>query len=197
MRLNKLTNINEGKKLFATYSEAAKVAESMSRVHKEGFEAYKVGNEWAVGGVHTKAIHKKQKVKSFDDIRILLDEYKESEDDTSVEDYISDIENDLVSKESSIQGENSDWILKDVDLKLGRDIGMSASNDKTYLVLVLAKGLEKLTLKMGGNFSRHIPLIKKQAESLKDSAVIWHTWNSSTSSWGNDAWFYRLEKKSL
>ena len=153
-----MMNINEGKKLFATYSEAAKVAESMSRAHKEGFEAYKVGNEWAVGGVHTKAIHKKQKVKSFDDIRILLDEYKESEDDTSVEDYISDIENDLVSKESSIQGENSDWILKDVDLKLGKDINMSPSNLKTYLVLSLEKGKDKMTLKMGGNFSRHIPL---------------------------------------
>jgi hypothetical protein len=192
-----MTNINEGKKLFATYSEANKVAESMSRIHKEGFEAYKVGNEWAVGGVHTKAIHKKQKVKSFDDIRILLDEFKDSESDTSVEEYISDIVADSVNKESSIQGENFDWILKDVDLKLGRDIGMAASNDKKYLVLMLEKGLEKLTLKMGGNFSRHIPLIKKQAESLKDSAVIWHTWNSSTSSWGTDSWFYRLEKKVL
>ncbi len=190
-----MTNINEGKKLFATYSEANKVATSMSRTHKEGFEAYKVGNEWAVGGVHTRAIHKKPKVNAFEDIRILLDEFKESANDTSVDDYISEIEIDSLSKESTIQGENFDWILKDVDLKLGREIGMAASNDKKYLVLMLEKGLEKLTLKMGGNFSRHIPLIKKQAESLKDSAVIWHTWNSNTSSWGTDAWFYRLEKK--
>jgi len=190
-----MTNINEGKKLFASYAEAAKVAESMSRAHKEGFEVYKVGNEWAVGGVHTKAINKKHKVKSFDDIRILLDEFKDSERDTSVEDYISDIEADSMSKESSIQGENFDWILKDVDLKPGKEIGMAASNEKTYLVLMLEKGLDKLILKMGGNFSRHIPLIKKQAESLKGSAVIWHTWNSNTSSWGTDAWFYRLEKK--
>jgi hypothetical protein len=190
-----MTNINEGKKLFATYSEANKVATSMSRTHKEGFEAYKVGNEWAVGGVHTKAIHKKPKVNAFEDIRILLDEFKKSANDTSVEDYISEIEIDSLSKESTIQGESFDWILKDVDLKPGRDIGMAASNDKTYLVLMLEKGLDKLTLKMGGNFSRHIPLIKKQAESLKGSAVIWHTWNSNTSSWGTDAWFYRLEKK--
>lgn len=190
-----MTNINEGKKLFATYSEANKVATSMSRTHKEGFEAYKVGNEWAVGGVHTKAIHKKQKVKSFDDIRILLDEFKESASDTSVEDYISEIEIDSLSKESTIQGVTDVWILKSVDLKLGRDIGMSQTNDKTYLVLALEKGSQKLMLKMGGNFSRHIPLIKRQAESLLNSAVVWHTWNSTTSSWGADAWFYRLEKK--
>lgn len=192
-----MTNINEGKKLFATYSEANKVAASMSRTHKEGFEAYKVGNEWAVGGVHTKTIHKKPKVNAFEDIRILLEEFKESANDTSVEDYISEIEFDSQSKESTIQGVADVWILKSVDMQLGRDIGMSQTNDKNYLVLALEKGSQKLMLKMGGNFSRHIPLIKRQAESLLNSAVVWHTWNSSTSNWGNDAWFYRLEKKVL
>jgi hypothetical protein len=48
---------------------------------------------------------------------------------------------------------------------------------------------------MGGNFGPHIPLIQRQAGSLINSAVVWHTWNSSTSSWGADAWFYRIEKK--
>ena len=191
-----MTTNDDGKKLFDSYAEAEKVAAKMSRTHNEGFNVYKVGTQWAIGGVHTKNVQRKQKIKSFDDIRILLDEFKESEDDYSVEDYISQIENDSISKESSIQGVADEWTLKTVSLKLGREIGMAQTNDKTYLVLSLMKGEQNLMLKMGGNFSRHIPLIKRQAESLINSAIVWHTWNSNTSSWGADAWFYRLEKKS-
>jgi hypothetical protein len=72
---------------------------------------------------------------------------------------------------------------------------MSANNKNTYLVLTLTKAQEELTLKMGGNFSRHIPLVKKQAESLVGNTVYWHTWNSKTSSWGSNEWFYLIERK--
>jgi len=187
--------LDEGKRLFDSFAEAEKVAAKMSRTHNEGFNVYKVGAQWAIGGMHTKAVHKKQKVKSLDDIRMLLEEFKETESDTSVEDYISEIENDSLNKESSIHGESDEWILRKVGLKLGHEIGMSPSNKNTYLALSLSKGSQQLTLKMGGNFSRHIPLIKRQAESLVDTAVVWHTWNSSSSNWSNDAWFYRLERK--
>jgi len=187
--------LDDGKRLFDSFAEAEKVATKMSRSHNEGFSVYKVGNQWAIGGVHTKEVRKKQKIKSFDDIRLLLEEFKETHSDTSVEDYISEIENDSLVKESSIQGESDEWILRAVALKFGHEIDMSPKNTNTYLVLSLSKGEHKLTLKMGGNFSSHIPLIKKQAESLIDSAVIWHTWNSSTSNWNKDAWFYRLERK--
>ncbi len=183
-----------GKKLYDTYSEAEKIAEKMSRTHKEGFNVYKVEDKWAVGGVHIKK-NNKQKIKSFDDLRIILNEFMSGEDDSSVEDYIEEIENDLQSKESTIQGLTDEWILKSVSLKLGRDIGMLQTNDKNYLVLFLENNDQKLMLKMGGNFSRHIPLIKRQAESLIESAVLWHTWNSSTSSWAKDTWFYRIESK--
>ena len=183
-----------GKKLYDTYSEAEKIAEKMSRTHNEGFNVYKVEDKWAVGGVHIKK-NNKQKIKSFDDLRIILNEFMSNADDTSVEDYIEDIENDLQSKESSIQGENTDWILKDVKILLGKEIGMSLNNSNSYLVLFLEKGLEKILLKMGGNFSPHIPLIQRQANSLINSNIIWHTWNSKSSNWQENAWFYRIEKK--
>jgi hypothetical protein len=186
-------DLDIGKKLFDSFAEAEKVAVSMRRSHKEAFKAYRVGNQWAVGGVHVKSSNKKVKVTSLDDIRALLYEYKESEEDTSVEDYIAEIANESTSKTSSIQGESDDWLLRKVELKFGHEIhGMSANNKNTYLVLTLTKAKEELTLKMGGNFSRHIPLVKKQAESLVGNTVFWHTWNSKTSTWGSNEWFYLM-----
>jgi hypothetical protein len=189
-------DLDIGKKLFDSFAEAEKVAVSMRRSHKEAFKAYRVGNQWAVGGVHVKSSNKKVKVTSLDDIRALLYEYKESEEDSSVEDYIAEIANESTSKTSSIQGESDDWLLRKVELKFGHEIhGMSANNKNTYLVLTLTKAKEELTLKMGGNFSRHIPLVKKQAESLVGNTVFWHTWNSKTSTWGSNEWFYLIERK--
>lgn len=192
-----MTNIDEGKRLYTSFDEAQMAAAKMSRKHNEGFNVYKVGNQWAIGGVHTQSIQRKQKFNSFDALRVLLDSFKESEEDTSVEDYIADIETDSLAKESSVLGETDDWVLNEVSLKLGRDIGMSHANNKTYLVLSLTNGTQKLILKMGGNFCPHIPLIQRQAESLINSPVVWHTWNNSSSNWDSDAWFYRIEKKNV
>jgi hypothetical protein len=186
-------DLDDGKQLFDSRSDAEKVAQKMSRNKDAPFTVYKVGSKWAVGGVHTKAVQKKQKVKSLDEIKLLLKDF--AEDESSIDDYITEIENEALEKESTIQGEVDEWILREVNLKFGCDIGMSATNKKTYLVLDLEKGKDKLMLKMGGNFSRHIPLIKRQADSLKNSSIVWHTWNSNTSNWGSDAWFYRIEAK--
>ena len=65
------TNINDGKKLYASFSEAEKVAEKMSRTHNEGFNVYKVEGMWAVGGVHLRK-NNKQKIKSFLTERYLI-----------------------------------------------------------------------------------------------------------------------------
>ncbi len=188
-------NLDIGKQLFDTFSAAERVALSMRRSHKEAYKPYKVGNQWAVGGVHTKSMEKKVKVKSFDDVRALLYEYKESDEDTSVEDYVREIELESKLKISSLQGDTSTWILRNVNTKLGCDIGMSASNRNSYLILELDKGAEKLTLKMGGKFARHIPLVHKHAKDLVDCEVIWHTWNNAHSKWGEYEWFYLLEQK--
>jgi hypothetical protein len=128
-------------------------------------------------------------------MRALLYEYKESDDDTSVEDYVREIELESKTKVSSLQGDTSTWVLKNVDVKLGCDIGMSPNNRNSYLVLNLEKGTEKVMLKMGGKFARHIPLVKKQAEDLVDCEVIWHTWNNAQSNWESNQWFYLLEQK--
>jgi hypothetical protein len=188
-------DINDGKQLFDSKMEAERVAQKMSRAHSEAFSVYKVGSKWAIGGVHIKPTPKNSKVKSLEDIRILLQDFVESEDEASVDDYITEIQNESQGKESSTQGESDDWVLKNVELKMGREIGMSQTNSKTYLVLSLEKAVERLTVKMGGNFSRHIPLIRRQAESLKGRAVIWHTWNNKTSNWAGNDWFYRIEEK--
>lgn len=186
-------NLNEGKKLFHSFLDAKKIVQKMSQDHGHGFEVYKVGNLWAIGGIHMKKINQKDKIKSFDDIRILLDKFKNSSEDESVEEYIVDIREESASKESSIHGELGEWILHSVDIKLGRDIGMSVSNQKKYLILSLRRDGEDLAIKMGGKFDRHIDLIKRQADSLVGSAINWHTWNNQSSSWSGDSWFYRIE----
>lgn len=56
-----MTNIDDGKKVYVSYAEAEKVAAKMSRTHNEGFKVYKVGSQWAVGGVHTKTEKKGNK----------------------------------------------------------------------------------------------------------------------------------------
>ena len=189
-------DLDLGKKLFNSFTEAEQVAIKMRRTHKEAYVPYKVGSQWAVGGSHTKTLNKRAKVNSLDDIRILLNPYKESEEDNSVEDYISEIESESKVKVSTAQGEDLAWTLKHVDIKLGCDIDMSVNNRNQYLVLTLEKGINKLTLKMGGKFSRHIPLIKKQALGLINTEIIWHTWNNSNSNWESNEWFYLIQNSS-
>ena len=189
-------DLNIGKTLFASFTEAEKVAVKMRRTHKEAYTPYKVGTQWAVGGLHTTPINKKIKVRSLDDIRALLYQYKESEEDNSVEEYIAEIESESKGKATSVQGEDKKWILKTVDIKLGCDIQMSVNNRNQYLVLNLEKDKQKITLKMGGKFSRHIPLMQKKALDLIDSEVIWHTWNNPSSNWGVNEWFYLIQSGS-
>ena len=188
--------IDDGKQLYDTFTEAQRIAEKMSRSHGGAYQPYKIGSSWAVGGIHLKTLQKK--VKSFDDIRLLLEDFRESDEDNSVEDYINDIETTALTNVSVVKGESDSWILEKVALKQGCELGMSPSNVKTYLALFLYKNGDKLTLKMGGQFSSHIPLIKKQCECLINQAVVWHTWNSSIqkTNWGSDEWFYRIQAKS-
>ena len=188
-------NFDQGKKIYSNFSDANKAAESMRRIHNEPFTPYKSGGNWVVGGGSSKVLQKKEKVKSFDDLRKLLAEFKESEYDNVVEDYISEIENESKDKISTILGQDTSWIIKSIEIKLGCEIGMSSHNRNSYLILDLVNGNDEISLKMGGPFSRHIPLIKRQAEKLKNSPIIWHTWNSTTSNWESNKWFYRIELK--
>ncbi len=190
-------NLDQGKKLYSTYSEAKSIADRMCRTHNEGFNVYKVNEMWAVGGVHAKLVNRKRVCKSLNDIRLMFADYSLSEDDRAVANYISEVDSESQTNESWTEGESEDWILESVDLKLGREIGMSESNTKTYLVLKLSKNSDEVTLKMGGKFSPHIPLLKRHAENLKGQAVIWHTWNSKIkeTSWSSDSWFYLIESK--
>lgn len=111
------------------------------------------------------------------------------------DEYLSDIENHLSNKPRFIQGMSDSWILKNVSLKNGCEIGLSPSNNCIYLTLSLENGDNKLTLKMGGAFTKHIEIVKQQAENLINCEVIWHTWNDSTTNWSEDSWFYKIDKK--
>ncbi len=186
-------DINNGKKLYSTYSEASREAERLTQAHKQGFRAYKVGAQWAVGGVHMK---ERKKIKSFEDLHHLLDIYKESDDDNSIDAYINEIKNESLVSESEEVGVSPNWILQDIALKSGCDIGMSSSNRTIYLVLTLKKEFEEIQLKMGGKFGAHIPLVKKQCEGLIGKSVRWYTWNSKfkKTNWLPNEWFYLVEE---
>lgn len=188
-----IMNLDDGKRLYSTYSEAQKEADRLMHKHKQGFQAYKVGSNWAVGGVHLK---KTKKIKSLEDLHQLLDIYKESEDDRSVDAYISEIEKESLVSDSEEIGASQLWILQDVSLRLGCDIGMASTNQTTYLVLTLKQNDETLILKMGGKFSKHIPLVKRQCDALKFKSIRWHTWNSKVkkSNWQTNEWFYLIEE---
>lgn len=186
-------NLNEGKKFFDNFLDAKKIAKKLSRENNRGFDVYKLDGQWAIGGIHMKKIDQRAKIKSFDDIRILLDKFKISEDDESVESYISDIQEESLSKKSDIYGEAGEWVLRSVDVRIGRDIGMSFGNESRYLVLSISNKKDNLEIKMGGKFGRHIELIKRQADGLVGSSIVWYTWNNNTSNWSSTSWFYRIE----
>ncbi len=186
-------NLDDGKRLYSSYSEAQREADRLTQTHKRGFQAYRVGANWAVGGMH---MNKSKKIKSFEDLHQLLDIYKDSDEDVSVDAYISEIKKESLISESEEVGANQHWILQSVFLKLGCDIGMASTNRTTYLVLELKRDQETLLLKMGGKFGVHIPLVKRQCESLKSKKVRWHTWNSKVkkSNWLTNEWFYLIEE---
>jgi hypothetical protein len=187
-------NLDHGKIVFNTQEEAQKAAQRMSRNYDEPFTTYKIPNSgWAVGGVLLK---KKRpiKVKSTTDINLLWEDFKDDELDTSVDDYTREIEaKELTDEISTAYGDDSVWILVAHHIKTGQELGMKTTGN--YLVLEITNGIETVHPKLGGAFGRHIPLMTKVAESLKEKPVIWSTWNSKSNptKWGNNSWFYKLE----
>jgi len=187
-------NLDHGKIVFNTQEEAQKAAQRMSRNYDEPFTTYKIPNSgWAVGGVLLK---KKRpiKVKSTKDIKLLWEDFKDDELDTSVDDYTREIEaKELTDEISTAYGDDSVWILVAHHIKTGQELGMKTTGN--YLVLEITNGIETVHPKLGGAFGRHIPLMTKVAESLKEKPVIWSTWNSKSNptKWGNNSWFYKLE----
>jgi hypothetical protein len=189
-----MNDLNAGKVLFSTFSEASNVAAKMRRANGSPLTVYKVGDKWAIGGAHLRTDKQRRTIKSFDEIKLLLDPFKNSDDDLSVDDYINDIEIESMNNQSIGNGFGDNFILKNVSIRYGNEIGMSKSNFNSYLVLEVVNAKSSHMIKMGGKFARHIPLIKRQADSLINQPIIWHTWNNSSSSWGTNDWFYRIEK---
>ena len=184
---------DHGKRAYASYTEAQREAERLSRAHKQGFQPYRVGSMWAVGGMHVKKL---KTVKSSGDLHQLLDPYKDGDVDASVDAYISDIENEGLVSVSEEVGAHRKWILLSAETECGCDIGMSPSNMTVYLVLSLKRSDQEMQIKMGGKFAVHIPVVKRQCERLLNKSVRWHTWNSALkqTSWSSDEWFYLVEE---
>lgn len=187
-------SFNQFKVTFDTKEEAEKAAQNMSRKHDEPFRAYQIPNiGWAVGGVFLKK-KKPLKVKSTKDLRLLWEEFKENQFDTSIDEYASAVDaKELTDEVSMPNGDDSVWVLVGYSIKTGTELNMKTMG--TYLVLEITNGIETVKPKMGGAFSRHIPLMSKVAESLKGKPIIWSTWNpkSNSTKWGNNSWFYKLE----
>lgn len=184
---------DQGKKKYASYTEAQREAARLSRAHKQGFQPYRVGSMWAVGGMHTKKV---KSVKSLADLHELLDPYKDGDVDASIDAYISDIAREGLVSASEEVGAQQKWVLLSAETKRGCDIGMSPSNTTVYLVLSLKKSDQELQIKMGGKFAVHIPVVKRQCETLRNKTVRWFTWNSAAkrTSWTSDEWFYLVEE---
>lgn len=185
-------DLNIGKKIFSSFEDAEKAAASMRKSKNEPFKAYKVNGGWAVGGVF---LNTPKKVKSLSDLRSVLTNLKSDEDDDSIDHYIELIESESKSdKVNTVFGTEQIWRLISCSEKTGAQLGMK--NNKNYLVLEITNGTDTKKPKMGGAFEPHIPLMKRIADSLINSPVIWHTWNpkSNPTQWDNDSWFYRLEE---
>jgi hypothetical protein len=187
--------MNQGKVTFKNRDEAEKAAQNMSRRYDEPFSVYQIPNVgWAVGGIFLKK-KRPLKVKSTQDIKLLWQEFKDDELDSSLEKYTSAVEKKELSDEiSTANGDDSVWILVKHYIKTGSELGMKTSGQ--YLILEITNGIQIVKPKMGGAFAPHIPLMSKVADSLLEKAVIWSTWNpkSDPNKWGNDSWFYKLEQ---
>lgn len=184
---------NTGKKLFTSYDEAERAAKSMRVRHNENFQTVKVDGGWAVGGVHVKSKTPYKRVKALAEIRKLFSDL-ESISETDVIDYANQIAAESASsKTTEINGEGEDWRLVSWEVAGGRQLQMN--NDTSYLVLTVANSKQTLRIQMGGAFSKHIPLISAQAESLRGRSIVWHTWNSASqpTRWERSKWFYMIE----
>jgi len=190
-------NVDDGKKIYTSYDEAARTASRMRLKLNENYVPYKTENGWMIGGVHVKKKQAYKRVKTLQDIKLLFSDVEniDNSDAGDIVDYYNLIYKEYQAKKSSkLNGDDTRWFVEDVKLMSGRELEMN--NDNEYLVVFVNNGLEKLRLKMGGAFKKSISLVKKQAESLINKPVIWHTWNSkiSPNKWGSDSWFYLLEK---
>ena len=188
-------NLDQGKIAFDSKPEAEKAAQRMHRKHGEAFRAYKLDSgKWAVGGIFIKKRPLK-KVKSFLDLKALYQDYKEFEADTSVDEYVTDIQATEVStgQVGTAHGGDAVWVLVGYSIKSNEELGIKKIGQ--YLVLEITNGEETVTPKMGGAFSRHIPLMSRIAQTLIDKPVLWASWNpkSDPNKWGKNSWFYQLE----
>lgn len=187
--------MNQGKVTFKNRDDAEKAAQHMSRRYDEPFSVYQIPNVgWAVGGIFLKK-KRPLKVKSTQDIRLLWQDFKDDELDSSLDEYTSAVEKKELSDEiSTANGDDSVWILVKHYIKSGSELGMKTAGQ--YLILEITNGIQVVKPKMGGAFAPHIPLMSKVADSLLEKAVIWSTWNpkSDPNKWGNDSWFYKLEQ---
>jgi hypothetical protein len=184
---------NTGKKLFLSHDEAERAAKAMRTRHNENFQAVKADGGWVVGGVHVKSKTPYKRVKALAEIRELFSDL-ESISETDVVDYANQIAAEsAASKTSEINGEGENWRLVSWEVARGRQLQMN--NDTSYLVLTVASDKQTLRIQMGGAFSKHIPLISAQAESLRDRSIVWHTWNSARqpTKWERSKWFYMIE----
>lgn len=185
---------NSGKKLFTSYSEAEKIAQAMRARHNEPFQVVKVEGGWVVGGTHVKTKIAYKRVKSFADIRALFDDLADSISEEDVSEYANQIAKESTSsKVSDVNGDGENWTLTSSEVLPGIALGMS--NSTPYLVLSLVNGDQRLHIKMGGEFRRHIPLVAAQAKSLIGRNIIWHTWNPARqpAMWRRSEWFYLIE----
>ena len=187
-------HINSGKKLFTSYDEAERAAKAMRLRHNENFQAVKADGGWIVGGVHLKSKTPYKRVKSLAEIRELFIDV-DSISATDVVDYANQIATEsAASKTSEINGGGENWRLVSWVVAPGRELEMN--NDTSYLVLTVTSDQQTLRIQMGGAFSKHIPLISAQAESLRGRSIVWHTWNPARqpTRWERSKWFYMIEQ---
>ncbi|MBE7418293.1 MAG: hypothetical protein HS128_11185 [Ideonella sp.] len=185
---------NSGKKLHTSFEQAERAAKAMRTRHNENFQPIKVDGGWVVGGSHVKSKTPYKRVKSFVDIRALFDDIAESISETDVVEYAKQIDAEsATSKVSEVNGQGEHWKLVSWQVMSGRQLQMN--NDTSYLVLTVENAHQTLQIQMGGVFSRHIPLISAQAESLRGRGIVWHTWNSARqpAKWERSKWFYMIE----
>jgi hypothetical protein len=181
---------NSGKNLHTSYEEANKVAKRMRTRHNENYQPVKVDGGWVVGGTHVKSKTPYKRVKAFPDIHALFDGIGSEAD---VLQYANEIGEAAKSKVSEVNGDGQNWRLASWEIMSGRQLQMN--NDTSYLVLTVENDKQTLRIQMGGAFSRHIPLISAQAESLCGRYIVWHTWNSARQAekWERSRWFYMIE----
>ncbi len=188
-------DVNSGKKILSSYEDAERAAKAMRARHNEPFQPVKVDGGWVVGGSQLRTKTPYKRVKSLSDIRALFDDLADSISEADVVEYASQIAAEsAAAKVSVVNGDGEHWVLASSAELSGYELGMN--NDTPYLVLTVENGSEKLQIKMGGAFSRHIPLISTQAQSLIGHSIVWHTWNSSRepAKWKRSEWFYLIER---